>query len=248
MCETTFAVRPSGLAVRPAPPVPAQRYAAVCRGSANPAAMAWLAERLGLAAGNTVVDLGAGLGGPAGWLSERYGCRVLTVEPVRRATGGASGGPGRPVLVGSADRVPPADDVADAALLLGVLSVRGELARSALAEACRLAPALGVLDYCSTGGSTVFVGGGRFRPAGAVLAEVAATGWVIDRSCPAVGVPPPGRQALLARLDPSAAADSADIVDAIERGDLAPLLFVAHRADGHGGTEAPKRRSAEASG
>ncbi|KUO14081.1 hypothetical protein AQJ58_03260 [Streptomyces sp. DSM 15324] len=36
--------------------------------------------RLGAAPGASVVDIGAGLGGPARYLAERYGCRVTAVE------------------------------------------------------------------------------------------------------------------------------------------------------------------------
>jgi hypothetical protein len=53
------------------------RYAipAACRGSSSPSALAWLAEACELTAGTTLLDVGAGAGGPAAWAAERYGVR-----------------------------------------------------------------------------------------------------------------------------------------------------------------------------
>jgi ubiquinone/menaquinone biosynthesis C-methylase UbiE len=49
----------------------------------RPATMA-LAELAGVTAGTEVVDVGAGLGGPARFLAARRGARVVAVEPVER--------------------------------------------------------------------------------------------------------------------------------------------------------------------
>ena len=49
----------------------------------RPATMA-LAELAGVAAGTEVVDVGAGLGGPARFLAARLGARVVAVEPTER--------------------------------------------------------------------------------------------------------------------------------------------------------------------
>src|SRR5215211_1575435 len=43
-----------------------------------------LAELAGIAAGEEVVDVGSGLGGPARFLAARYGARVAAVEPTPR--------------------------------------------------------------------------------------------------------------------------------------------------------------------
>src|SRR5215218_3060041 len=49
----------------------------------RPATMA-LAELAGVERGTAVVDVGAGLGGPARFLAARYGGRVTAVEPTTR--------------------------------------------------------------------------------------------------------------------------------------------------------------------
>jgi len=49
----------------------------------RPATMA-LAELVGIGAGTEVIDVGAGLGGPARFLAARFGARVTAVEPVAR--------------------------------------------------------------------------------------------------------------------------------------------------------------------
>src|SRR3954447_17166753 len=43
-------------------------------------ATAALAERLGLAPGKRVLDIGCGIGGPARFFASRHGCRVLGID------------------------------------------------------------------------------------------------------------------------------------------------------------------------
>ena len=56
----------------------ADRIAAACRGSGNPAALSWLAEGLRLDGSTTVIDLGAGLGGPSAGLTPQRVIEILT--------------------------------------------------------------------------------------------------------------------------------------------------------------------------
>jgi hypothetical protein len=44
---------------------PSFRIPAACRGSGSPAALDWLIENMGLGRGETLLDCGAGVGGPA---------------------------------------------------------------------------------------------------------------------------------------------------------------------------------------
>jgi SAM-dependent methyltransferase len=49
----------------------------------RPATMA-LADLVGIERGAEIIDVGAGLGGPARFLADRYGARVTAVEPTKR--------------------------------------------------------------------------------------------------------------------------------------------------------------------
>ena len=60
---------------------PDHHVPAGCRGSGSPAALDWLVERLDLASGETLVDCGAGVGGPAAYAAQRSEVRPLLVEP-----------------------------------------------------------------------------------------------------------------------------------------------------------------------
>lgn len=142
------------------PSLPARdRIAAACRGSGNPVALSWLAEGLHLDESTTVIDLGAGLGGPSAWLHEHFDCPCINVE----VSAGAAAAQifGTPTICGCAEHAPIRSDSVDVALLLGVLSVVAHPA-AVLNEAFRVADRLGVLDYCSATCSAVHVGGSTF--------------------------------------------------------------------------------------
>ncbi len=87
--DVEFDVEAAALADRMAAMDIDDRIAAACRGSANPAALAWLAEELSIAPTTKVGDLGAGRGGPAAWLQRRWGCSIVAVEPAQGAVMGA---------------------------------------------------------------------------------------------------------------------------------------------------------------
>lgn len=92
-----------------------------CRGSASPAALAWLAEACSLREGMRLLDLGAGVGGPAAWLSRRYGVRPVLVDPMPGACCAAAHLFGLPVVLASGLAVPLRSSSFDAAWSLGVL-------------------------------------------------------------------------------------------------------------------------------
>ena len=206
----------------------ADRYAAACRGSANPVALAWLAESLVLGQASAVLDLGAGLGGPAAWLQARYGCRVVALEPAPCAAVAAKALFGLAVVRAHAGAVPLRSGAFDSALLLGVLSVVRD-GPGVLDEAARLASTLGILDYCATGPCTVEAGGSHFLPAAALLATLTDAGWSVDQTS-TVPVDPPQRWSDARNWEDLAEHDDERAVAfAIRDGSIAAFMAVAHR-------------------
>jgi SAM-dependent methyltransferase len=116
-----------------------RRYAipAGCRGSGSEDALAWLADRLRLRPGARVLDDGAGVGGPAGWLAERSGVRPVCADPMHHASRAAARLFGLPAVAALAQALPFPDGSFDAAWCLGVLCTTEEKAE-ALAELRRV--------------------------------------------------------------------------------------------------------------
>jgi SAM-dependent methyltransferase len=202
------------------------RIAAACRGSANPAALGWLADTLEIGAADLVADLGAGLGGPAAWMRSRVGCAVVAADPSPTAVDGARRLFGLLAAQSTASPAPFRDGAFDAVLLLGVLSVVEDRV-AVLREAARVGRRVGVLDYCSTTAQECAVGGSRFAPA-AVLAEEMALVWPQVRWQP-VREPTPDswqRAAERAHAGVPQPASEREVADAIETGRLAPHALV----------------------
>jgi sarcosine/dimethylglycine N-methyltransferase len=109
----------------------------------RPATMA-LAELVGVERDAKVIDVGAGLGGPARFLASRYGARVTAVEPTRRfreASAELTRRAGLADLVqtvdGTATELPVTDSSMDVAWMQAVaisVSDKGAMAR----ELCRV--------------------------------------------------------------------------------------------------------------
>jgi SAM-dependent methyltransferase len=115
-----------------------------CRGSASPAALAWLGEACELAEGDRLLDVGGGVGGPAAYAAERFGVRPILLEPMIGACRAAAELFGRPAIAGSGEQLPLADGAVDAAWCLGVLCTTTEKA-TLLAELRRVLPVGGSL-------------------------------------------------------------------------------------------------------
>lgn len=79
-----------------------------------PEALAWLAPRLGLEAGRTVIDLGAGTGIFSAALAAT-GAETIAVEPSEKMRATLAGLPGVRAVAGSAEALPLPDASADAA-------------------------------------------------------------------------------------------------------------------------------------
>lgn len=120
-----------------------------CRGSGSEAALRWLADALAVQPGDRVLDAGAGVGGPAGWLAAERGVRPVCVEPMAEAVRAGRALFGLPSLVAVSQSLPLADDGFDVAWCLGVLCTT-EQKTELLAELRRvLVPAgrLGLLVF-----------------------------------------------------------------------------------------------------
>ena len=92
-----------------------------CRGSGSPAALDWLIEQMELAPGATLLDCGAGVGGPAAYAARSGDVRPLLVEPEPGACRAAQKLFGFPVVCALGSALPIRDASFDAAWSLGVL-------------------------------------------------------------------------------------------------------------------------------
>ncbi len=92
-----------------------------CRGSGSPAVLDWLIEHLDLGPGETLLDCGAGVGGPAAYAAEQRGVRPILVEPQAGGNQASQALFGFPALRADASVLPFADRTFDAAWSLGVL-------------------------------------------------------------------------------------------------------------------------------
>ena len=142
-----------------------------CRGTGSEAALRWLADRLDLPAGTRMLDSGAGVGGPAGWLAAERGVRTVCAEPMAAAVRASRRLFGLPSVVALGQRLPFADASFEAAWCLGVLCTTSDKA-GALAELRRvLRPGgrLGLLVFVADGPLTPPLPEGNEFPSGEEL-------------------------------------------------------------------------------
>jgi len=116
---------------------PEHAVPAGCRGSGSEGALRWLADALAVTQGDRVLDSGAGVGGPAGWLAAERGVRPVCAEPMAPAVHASRSLFGLPSVVALSQALPFADDSFDAAWCLGVLCTTEEKA-ALLAELRRV--------------------------------------------------------------------------------------------------------------
>lgn len=92
-----------------------------CRGSGSPAALDWLLDRLELGPGDTLLDVGAGVGGPAAYAAEGRQVRPVLIEPAAGACRAARRLFGLPTVRADAAALPVTDAATGALWCLGVL-------------------------------------------------------------------------------------------------------------------------------
>ena len=91
-----------------------------CRGSGSPGALRWLLDRLAVTSGDTMLDAGAGVGGPGAFAQDEVGVRPVLSEPEAGACRAARRLFDLPV-VQAASALPFAGGSFDVAWSLGVL-------------------------------------------------------------------------------------------------------------------------------
>jgi SAM-dependent methyltransferase len=94
---------------------------AACRGSGQPAALDWLLRGLRPAPGEPLLDVGAGVGGPAAYAAASTGVRPVLAEPEPDACRAAARLFGLPVVQADATALPVRSGAVGTAWCLGVL-------------------------------------------------------------------------------------------------------------------------------
>jgi SAM-dependent methyltransferase len=105
---------------------PEHAVPAGCRGSGGEGTLRWLADALDVRPGDPVLDSGAGIGGPAGWLAAERGLRPVCAEPMAAAVHAGRALFGLPSVVALAQALPFRDDSFVAAWCVGVLCTTEE--------------------------------------------------------------------------------------------------------------------------
>lgn len=180
------------------------RIAAACRGSGDPGLLAWVAESLELTPGQRLVDVGGGLGGPAAWLTDRYGVTATVVDPSVASVRGAATLFDLPGTAAVGATLPFRPHSFDAGCCLAVLSTVPDPAAvlDALAAVVRPGGSVAVAAYCATGPDTVTGGGSTFRTWPVVAGLLAGAGLrVVAHHDTTFGAPPPRWQSVQSRID-----------------------------------------------
>lgn len=152
-----------------------------CRGSGRPSGLDWLLQRMAVPTGTALLDLGAGVGGPAAYARSRVGVQPVCVDPMPEAVAAAADVFGLPAIVGDGAELPFAPSSFAAGWSLGTLCTTDEKLPW-LSELHRVmvpgAP-LGLLVVTSTGESFHVPWGNAF-PSGEELSSLlAAAGFTI---------------------------------------------------------------------
>lgn len=128
---------------------PAYAVPAGCRGSGSPAGLRWLGEHLGLTTAESLVDVGAGVGGPAAFAKEEFSVDAVLLDPMYGACRAARSLYDSAATVSTAERLPLLEGSARHMWCLGVLCSVDDLA-DAVRELARVLASdgqVGILVY-----------------------------------------------------------------------------------------------------
>jgi SAM-dependent methyltransferase len=157
---------------------------AACRGSGSPPALDWLINEMGLTAGATLVDSGAGVGGPAAYAAQSCGVLPLLVEPETGACRAANRLFGFPVLCADGAALPIMDSSFDAAWSLGVLCTTADQLEllEELRRVVRPGGRIGLLVFVAQHSAAGNILEGNHFPTHSGLLElVASAGLIVER-------------------------------------------------------------------
>jgi SAM-dependent methyltransferase len=156
-----------------------------CRGSGGPHTLERLLSALDVRRTDRMLDVGAGVGGPAAFAAERRGVRPVLVEPESGACRAAVRMFGLPTVRAGAEALPIASGAFDVAWSIGVLCTVGDR-RAALAELARVISAdgrIGLLVYEAQHELSEQPEGNNFPNAVELAADARAVGLhIIDKS------------------------------------------------------------------
>jgi SAM-dependent methyltransferase len=172
---------------------PGRRIAGACRGSGQPAALAWLSDPLQPGVATRFLDLGGGIGGPAAWLEQRSGCRPVVADP-------AVAGPRNAARlfelpgVACATTLPFADRSFDAAWTLATLSTVDDpwATLAELHRVLRPGAVLGIQEYVRRAEQVERPPeGNRFLSEGELTAALDTSGFEVVARAEAAELPEP---------------------------------------------------------
>jgi SAM-dependent methyltransferase len=152
-----------------------------CRGSGGPATLGPLLHRLRVGADDRMLDIGAGVGGPAGFAQQVIGVRPVLAEPEAGACGAAVRLFGLPTVQADAARLPFADRSFDVVWSLGVLCTTPDHGRT-LRELRRVLTDDGraaLLVYVAQGALPESPDGNNFPDDRSLAADLAAAGLTV---------------------------------------------------------------------
>ncbi|SHF74082.1 Methyltransferase domain-containing protein [Jatrophihabitans endophyticus] len=172
---------------------PDHHLPAACRGSGGPRTLDLLLDELAPSAGQTLLDVGAGVGGPGAYAARRHGVAPLLSDPEAGAGRAARRLFDLPAVQADAQALPVADAAVPLAWALGVLCTTDDHT-AVLRELRRVVAAggrAGLLVYVAQCDVVDPPAGNNFPTEGGLAAAVRDAGFIVRWTTP---MPPPSQE------------------------------------------------------